>query len=382
MENFFASDAGADHLMRATIACMPDPACVKDLDGRYVMVNAAMLHVLGINSSGQDEMVGKMVSDFLDDDIFMLEQEDRDVVNLLYLVDNVHRKSCEFLAGDRWFSVSKFPLRDATNTVVGMVAIYRDITELKNGFEAVREYNASLEDRLQANSIELQAANRELEAFCHSVSHDLRAPLRSISGFGNFLLTDNFEQLDAAGKGRLQRILTATRHMGELIDGLLTLAKISQQTISLRKLNLQILAREIVAALVTGSPERQVEVVIAPDLELEADAGLIRVLLGHLIGNAWKFTDQQVAAKIEVGLAVGTGQCIYFVRDNGVGFDMNYAGKLFAPFQRMHTQEQFAGAGIGLAIAKRVIDKHRGKIWIESADHGGTTVFFTFDASV
>ena len=128
--------------------------------------------------------------------------------------------------------------------------------------------------------------------------------------------------------------------------------------------------------------ERQVEVVIAPDLELEADAGLIRVLLGHLIGNAWKFTDQQVAAKIEVGLAVGTGPCIYFVRDNGVGFDMNYAGKLFAPFQRMHTQEQFAGAGIGLAIAKRVIDKHRGKIWIESADHGGTTVFFTFDASV
>ena len=241
----------------------------------------------------------------------------------------------------------------------------------------IRELNLDLEERVRLRTAQLELANRELETFSYSVSHDLRAPLRSILGFGNFMLQDNFEQLDAEGKARLQRILAASERMGKLIDDLLKLARISRHPITPNTVRLHALAAEVAAALAEAHPHRRVEVVIAPDLAVNGDTGLLRVVLENLLGNAWKFTGKRADARIELGVASVDGKRAYYVRDNGAGFDMSYAGKLFAPFQRMHTQQQFEGTGVGLATVKRIIELHQGRVWIESAVGHGTTVYFT-----
>jgi light-regulated signal transduction histidine kinase (bacteriophytochrome) len=275
--------------------------------------------------------------------------------------------------GAEYAETVKAPLLDSAGNVVGIVGISHDISARKHSEDVLHELNKSLAHK----SAELSALNTELEAFSYSVSHDLRAPLRRISGFGNFLLKDNFAQLDNEGQNRLQRILAASEQMGRLIDDLLTLARISRQSMSLREVNLDVLATQALGVLAEANPGRRVEIVIEPALKITADAGLMRVVVDNLIGNAWKFTGECAHARIEVGASAGDGERVYFVRDNGAGFDMTYAGKLFAPFQRLHAAQQFEGTGIGLATVKRIIARHEGRIWVESAVDRGTTVYFT-----
>lgn len=274
-------------------------------------------------------------------------------------------------------SVSLSPVRDSTGNITGVAAIIHDITERKRAEEEIRRLNQELELRVQQRTAELAEAVAELQAFSYSVSHDLQGPLRSIAGFSTILLEKNSSQLDEDGKRLLQRSIAASQRMGQLIGDLLNLAQISHRKMSVSKVNLSVVARAAIDALAEISPERCVDVAIAPDMEVRADPGLMRIVMDNLIGNAWKFTAKLSRARIEAGATTIDGNTVYFVRDNGAGFDMAHAAKLFNAFQRMHRASDFEGTGIGLATVKRIIRRHQGRIWIESAVDRGTTVFFT-----
>ncbi len=236
--------------------------------------------------------------------------------------------------------------------------------------------NAELERRVQERTAELAAANRELEAFSYSVSHDLRAPLRSINGFGQALLEDYGTQLDEAGHGYLERVRNASQHMAVLIDDLLELARVTRSELRRERVNLSGIAQELTAELRKVHPERDVESLIAPELYADGDARLLRVVLTNLLTNAWKFTRKHPRARIEFGATLQHGKTVYFVRDDGAGFDMAYASKLFAPFQRLHPASEFEGHGVGLATVQRIVSRHGGRVWAEGEVERGACFYF------
>ncbi|HLF04875.1 MAG TPA: ATP-binding protein [Dehalococcoidia bacterium] len=240
--------------------------------------------------------------------------------------------------------------------------------------------NTELEDRVQElgqRTTAVEATNAELEAFCYSVSHDLRTPLRSIDGFSQALLEDYGEKLDAPGKEYVARVRTASQRMGQLIDDLLGLSRMTRNKMQVEEVNLSEIARTVAAELKERQSQRQVESVIAPDLVVKGDGKLLRIALENLLGNAWKFTSKQSHPRIEFGVTQSEGKPAYFVRDNGAGFDMAYAGKLFGAFQRLHQANEFEGTGIGLATVQRIIHRHGGKVWAEGAVGQGATFYFT-----
>jgi len=234
------------------------------------------------------------------------------------------------------------------------------------------ELVSALESRIASRTEQLEAVNRELEAFSYAVSHDLRAPLRAIKGFSQILLEDHAGAL-AEGKLHLDRISGAATRMNDLIDDLLQLSKMARSALVRGPFDVAQLAREIVDELRQAEPARRVEIAVPAELPAQGDARLVRVLLENLLRNAWKFTAKRDVARIEVGLRDGA----WFVRDNGAGFDAQRAGKLFQPFQRMHTAAEFEGTGIGLATAQRIVRRHGGRIWADSAPNEGATFFFT-----
>lgn len=248
---------------------------------------------------------------------------------------------------------------------------------------AEREQSMALVVQAQADLEEAHAklteAHQELESFSYSVAHDLRAPLRSIHGFSEALEQDAGDALPAEAKDHLGRIRAATLRMARLIDDLLRLSKVSRQTLIAVPLDLSVIAREVIADLRAQDPDRAVEVVIAPRLEAEADPALARVLLQNLLGNAWKFTRRAAPARIEFTADPEERflPSVFVVRDNGAGFDMTYANKLFGAFQRMHTPAEFEGTGVGLATAQRIVRRHGGRIWAEAAVGKGATFRFT-----
>ena len=224
---------------------------------------------------------------------------------------------------------------------------------------------------------DLEAKNRELEAFSYSVSHDLRAPLRAIDGFSQILLEDYRSKLDDVGQNHLHRICAAAQRMGHLIDAMLGLARITRADLRQDRVDLGAVAAAVAAQLRLSQPEREVEFVIAENLEVVGDPHLLRALLENLLGNAWKFTKGRSPGVIELGVVPGEDPPVYLVRDNGAGFDMTYASKLFTPFQRLHSASDFAGTGIGLATVRRIVDRHGGRVWAEGSVGRGATVHFT-----
>lgn len=237
---------------------------------------------------------------------------------------------------------------------------------------------AELEQRVADRTAELQAANKELEAFSYAVSHDLRAPLRHIDGYAQMLREDSEDALDEKGKTHLERIHRATGRMNELIEDLLALSRNTLVPVNREEVNLSELALEIMAQLQAGAPHREIDLIIAPALSVCGDARLLRVVMENLLSNAWKFTSQSLNARIEVGsMTTAEGQTAYYVCDNGAGFEMAYAGNLFGVFQRLHSEKEFPGTGVGLATVQRIVHKHGGRIWAEAAVGQGASFYFT-----
>jgi len=347
-------------------ALVPDMLCVCGFDGVFQRVNEAWHTTLG---HSLDDLMKRPFMDFV-------HPEDRDVTT---------REMGQLLAGRsvtdfenryqhadgtyRWLSWKSLP--DVARRII--YASARDVTEQKETQQLI----LSLNEDLRRYTVRLESANRELEAFSYSVSHDLRAPLRSIDGFSRVLLEDCAAQLGGEGQAHLQRIIRATGRMAELIDDMTKLARVSRGELHPEAVNLSELAGTVAESLAQREPGRAVEVRVADGLVANADPALLRIVLENLLGNAWKFTGRCPHPCIEVGREAGTTPPVFFVRDNGAGFDMAYAGRLFGAFQRLHSDQEFSGTGIGLATVQRIIHRHGGRIWADSHVNQGATFRFT-----
>lgn len=278
--------------------------------------------------------------------------------------------------GFRWSLISGAVLRDSTGAPLRIAGMIVDIHERMMIEEQLRELNRALESKVADRTRELAQTNEELQSFCYSVSHDLRGPLRSINGFGKALEEDYGYLFDDQGRDYLRRIRKAAIRLSGLIDGLLNLARITQAGMRREPLNIGEIARELLEDLCRTYPDRKTQIVIRPGLKTYGDANLVRLALANLIENAWKFSSRCEITSIEVG---SEGEA-FFVRDHGAGFNMEYASKLFAPFERLHTEAEFPGSGLGLAVVQRVVQRHHGTVWAEGVQGEGATVYFTLPA--
>lgn len=272
---------------------------------------------------------------------------------------------------------SAAPIMDPYGNLLGGVLVLRDVTERRQQLQQIRRLNLDLEQRVKQRTAALEAANSELEAFSYSVAHDLRTPLRGIDSFSQILIDRYGPQLDEEGVGYLNRVRNAARRMSELIDALLSLARIGRAELQATDIDFTQLVKLITEDLAAAQPDRRIKVQIQGGMRAHADPQLLRVAVGNLLDNAWKFTSHRDGALVEIGTCPGRLTPTFFVRDNGAGFNPEYADKLFGTFQRLHNEKEFPGTGIGLALVKRAIARHGGTIWAESAVDQGATFFFT-----
>jgi len=279
---------------------------------------------------------------------------------------------------ERWVSHhGKFEWDSDGNPIL-MLGTVQDITERKAAEVEIQHLTEELEQRVKDRTAQLEAANQELEAFSYSVSHDLKGPLRGVDGFSQALVEDYQDRLDETGKHYISRIRAGTQRMGQLIDDLLKLSRVGRSELNLAETSVSDLCTQVLDELTTRAPERRLEVSIQPCLSAWADPNLLQVALENLLRNAWKFTSKREGARIEVGeTTASSGERVFYIRDNGVGFAMEHVGKLFNAFQRLHSASEFDGTGIGLAIVQRIINRHGGRVWAEAEPSNGATFFFT-----
>ena len=269
--------------------------------------------------------------------------------------------------GLHYFNTVITPLYDDRGEIHALLHTFSDLPDL-----------AATQEALSQRTIQLEAANRELESFSYSVSHDLQAPLRMINGFSQILWENYRPHLDDRGQHYLQRIQANSQRMSDLIDALLGLSRVTRSQMKTSKVNLSAIALNIIEELTAEDPQRQVEVTIAPNLEVNGDPQLLRIALCNLFNNAWKYTSRRSPAKIEFDVLISDeGATTYYLRDNGAGFDRDYADKLFKAFQRLHSSGEFPGTGIGLATVQRIIFRHGGKVWAEGQCDRGATIYFS-----
>ena len=355
----------------------PDAIVIVDREGRIAHVNNQTEKIFGYHPA---ELIGKPVEILIPAHLSERHQHHRDG----YMANpharpmgsglnlNGRRKDGSEFPAD----VTLGPLHTREGPLV--LSIVRDITERKQAEEEIRQLNVNLERRVLERTSELQAANRELEAFSYSVSHDLRAPLRSIDGFSQAVIEDYAGQLDDQARDYLNRVRAATQHMGHLIDDMLALSRVTLAEMQRETVDLSALAVKVLAELQKGEPGRKVDWRIEPGMIAQGDERLLRVLLVNLLGNAWKFTGKTANATIEFGAMPDAASATdFFVRDNGAGFDMTYADKLFGAFRRLHTAAEFPGTGVGLATVQRIVHRHGGRIRGEGVPGQGARFYFT-----
>lgn len=363
---------GADHSYRVLIEGMSEGALIVTEAGDIFYANHSFARMLG---APLEEVIGTPLARWV-------AGEDRPACAALLARDEARasRQAEAHLIGR---GGQRVPVHLSANAMpeegmplhFGVIAT--DLTEQRSSADAIRELNASLERKVAERTAELQATNRELESFSYSVSHDLQAPLRVIDGFSAALQEDYGDKLDAQGKDGLARVRAAAQRMGRLIDDLLRLARLAKAPVTLLPLDVGALAREIARTLKEEAPARQVRWEIEEGLRVHADRGLFEIALKNLIANAWKFTARTAQPVIRVGALEEKGVRTLFVADNGAGFDMAHAERLFAPFQRLHGAEEFPGTGIGLALVQRIVHRHGGRVWAEARPGEGATFFFT-----
>jgi PAS domain S-box-containing protein len=357
---------------RSLLEASLDPLVTIAPDGKITDVNTATENVTGRN---REELIGTDFADYFTD-----PDKARAGYERVFREGSVMDYALEIRHGDGHLTPVLYNAavyRDDSGTVIGVFAAARDVTERKKAEEEIIKLNRGLEARVVERTAELENSNKELEAFAYSVSHDLRTPLRSIEGFSLALLEDYADRLDDTGKGYLDRVRNATVRMGQLIDDLLKLSRVTRSEMKRERVELGGIVKGIAERLTQNAPERKAQFIIDESLTAYGDEHLLTVALDNLLSNAWKFSEKASPSVIEFGVARQDGNSTYFVRDNGAGFDMAYAGKLFSPFQRLHKIEEFPGTGIGLATVRRIINRHGGKVWIESEVNKGTTVYFT-----
>ena len=358
--------------LRELLEAAPDAVVISNSEGRIVLVNAQAEAMLGYR---RDELIGQPVEVLLPERFRQRHVGHR----ANYRNEPRPRAMGEGLElSARRKDGSEFPVSislSPVNSDSGMMVFsdIRDVTEQREAEQRIRTLNQALETQNR----ELQTVNAELEAFSYSVSHDLRAPLRAIDGFSQALLEDYRDRLDDAGTDYLGRVRAGAQRMGRLIDDLLALSRVARATFHRQEVDLSAVAHEVVQELRAAEPQRQVAVDIEPGLRARADPELVRVLLVNLLGNAWKFTGQTPAPQIVIGRTIHDGHDAFFVRDNGAGFDMTYADRLFGAFQRLHDATEFPGTGIGLATVLRIVHRHGGRIWAEGRVGEGAAFYFT-----
>ena len=334
-------------------------------EGIILLCNDTALQRLGKKTQ---DVIGKHFSNFMSPDIAQAR------VDILRQVVSTERSvEYEDTRNGIMFHHNFYPIFDQDGHVVRVACFSHDITARKQAEETLKTAHTELANR----AYELEAVNRELEAFSYTVSHDLKTPLRSIDGFTRAILEDYSDKLDSAGRDYLKRVNAATLRMNQLIDAMLNMARLTRGELHERTVDLSSLVQIVAHDLEKQDPERRVEFVIAENLKVTGDATMLELLLQNLIENAWKFTRKHEAAKIEFGAVDMNGTKVHYVRDDGAGFDMQFADKLFMPFKRLHAEAEFPGLGIGLAIAHRIILRHNGRIWAEGEVGKGAVFYFT-----
>ncbi len=360
--------------LAAIVQASYDAIIGKNLDGIITSWNEGAERLYGFTES---EMIGKPISLLIpaerEDELPAILESIRSGKHIEHYETRRSRKDGQEIH----VSLSVSPIRDAGGKIIGASSIARDITRQQRAEEKIQKLNAELETRVIERTARLEVANKELDAFAYSVSHDLRAPLRSIDGFSQILLEDYAQKLDEKGTDSLQRVRAATQRMGQLIDDLLGLSRVSRSALSREFVDLSAIAAGIAAELRESDPGRAVEFAISPEMKVIGDAHLLRIVIDNLIRNAFKFTSKHAKARVEFGMAEREGTKVYYVRDDGAGFDMKYANKMFGAFQRMHSLVEFPGTGIGLATVQRIINRLGGRVWAESEVEKGATFYFT-----
>lgn len=351
-----------------------DVVSLVDLDGRFIRANQAFYQATGATP---EEITGRDAAAFMHKDgsgadcpicKARMSQEDAFIVLEADHPHNPFKRPTEFTIK---------VIRDQDGSPQSSMVASHDLVRQRAVEDELREHRTHLEDLVSERTRELEMANKELESFAYSVSHDLRAPLRAIDGFSQALQEDYAPQLDEMAHSHLSRVRAASQRMGELIDDILNLSRVTRTSMGSTTVDLSQIATTVVNHLRELEPDREVDVQIQPGLQAKGDTALLGVVLDNLIGNAWKYSAGESRIRIEVGMIERSGRQIFFVRDNGVGFDMRYAHKLFGIFQRLHRAEEFEGTGVGLATVHRVIQRHHGSVWAEAVLGEGARFFFT-----